>query len=119
MKNSWWLWNLEIWNIIIPKNVIKYKNNLQNKNYTHISVPSPIIETNNFLKKIEKLWISTIDVEYTDLYNLIWKNLFWFLIVSDIPWKKDKNKSRISDMNKFNKSLLKIAKKVTDEFILK
>lgn len=121
--NCGWLGKLKIWDIISPKTIIKYNylNKIKKKDFpTHISVPSPIIETNRFLKKIKTLWILTIDVEYADLYNFIWKtNFYSYLIVSDLPWKENKNNARISNMVRFRKWLLKVVQKVINEFIFK
>lgn len=119
--NCWGLWKLDIWMIVSPNVVIKidYIDTIKNNNNLdiHISVPSPIIETNNFLQKIKKLGVSTIDVEYADLYHSIPKSKFyWYLIVSDLPWKINKNNARISNAKKFHAWLLKVVKILSKEF---
>lgn len=119
--NCGWLWKLNIWNVVLPDISIKTDklDNIKNKDNLpiHLSVPSPIIETTKFLKKIQKLWVETIDVEYTDLMNKIWKSKFyWYLIVSDLPWKINKNNARISDSKKFHVWLLKVVRIISKIF---
>lgn len=99
---------------ITINNTLSLKNNILMR---HLSVPTPLIETNSFIIKNRKK-ISTIDVE---LYDIVKKaldskreiSLGAALLVSDRPGKKE-NHALVSDEYSFQSSLKFILEKIVD-----
>jgi len=118
--------NLKVGQVIFPNNLYYYStrhkiaidNILSPKNHnsiSHLSVPTPLVETNNFIIKNRKKF-STVDVE---LYDIIRKAsdtkrkilLGVVLLVSDKPGRKE-NGALVSDEHRFQRSLNCILEKI-------
>ncbi|MBI2645242.1 hypothetical protein HYW94_03675 [Candidatus Uhrbacteria bacterium] len=100
--------------VIIIDNILNQKNNYSFKN--HLSVPTPLIETNDFIIKNRKIF-STVDVELYDIVkNILHINrnvLFGVaLLVSDRPNRKE-NCALVYNEYFFQRSLKYILEKVT------
>ncbi len=117
--------NLKVGQIIFPNNLyystrrkIAIDNILSPKNHnsiSHLSVSTPLVETNNFIIKNRKKF-STVDVE---LYDIIRKAsdtkrkilLGVALLVSDKPGRKE-NRALVSDERRFQRSLNCVLEKI-------
>ncbi|MBU0722392.1 hypothetical protein KKA93_02990 [Patescibacteria group bacterium] len=117
--------NLKVGQIIFPNNLYcstrretAINNILSPKNYnsiSHLSVSTPLVETNNFIIKNRKKF-STVDVE---LYDIIRKTLDSkrkillgvALLVSDKPGRKE-NGALVSDERRFQRSLNCVLEKI-------
>jgi hypothetical protein len=91
-----------------------------NKQISHISVDSPIVETNNMINYLRFSKIDTIDVELFDIISKIntnkCANLSASLIVSDIPSSISENVAVVVNEkyfeNKLNIELNRIGNKI-------
>lgn len=110
--------NLKVGQIIFPNNLFYFRrkklvinNILSPKDFKivkHLSVPTPLIETDDFIAKNCKIF-STVDVELYDIVSEVSNvkaNLLLgvILLVSDRPGKKE-NSALVSDEYRFQRSL--------------